>query len=95
MATTTQNGLHEAIEELKREFLDGIPTPPRPMAPFRWAGGKGNLVRWIIQYVPMAGKIRGSKLQGTGAAKAHVPRTETLYLNFAPPGLCADLFGTG
>jgi DNA adenine methylase len=43
----------------------------------------------------MAGKIRGSKLQGTGAAKAHVPRTETLYLNFAPPGLCADLFGTG
>jgi len=32
----------------------------------------------------MAGKIRGSKLQGTGAAKAHAPRTETLYLNFAP-----------
>ena len=32
----------------------------------------------------MAGKIRGSRLQGTGAAKAQVPRTETLYLNFAP-----------
>jgi DNA adenine methylase len=44
--------LKEAIEELKREFLDSIPPPPRPMAPFRWAGGKGNLVKWLIQYIP-------------------------------------------
>jgi hypothetical protein len=29
--------LREAIEELKREFLDGIPTPPRPMAQV-WEG---------------------------------------------------------
>jgi DNA adenine methylase len=56
MATTTQDGIHEAIEELKREFLEGIPAPPRPMAPFQWAGGKGNLATWIVQYVP-AGQI--------------------------------------
>jgi len=43
----------------------------------------------------MTGKIRGSKLQGLGAAKAHAPRTETLYLNFAPPNLSNGLFGTG
>jgi len=43
--------LRGAIEELKKEFLDSIPKPPRPMAPFRWAGGKGKLVRWIVQYM--------------------------------------------
>jgi DNA adenine methylase len=43
----------------------------------------------------MAGKIRGSKLQGLGAAKAHVPRTETLYLNFSLPRFAtANLFET-
>jgi hypothetical protein len=35
MATATPNShLREAIEELKKEFLDSIPMPPRPMAPF-------------------------------------------------------------
>jgi hypothetical protein len=43
--------LKEAIEELKKEFLDGIPTPPRPMAPFRWAGGKGKLATWVVRYM--------------------------------------------
>jgi DNA adenine methylase len=43
----------------------------------------------------MAGKIRGSKLQGLGAAKARVPRTETLYLNFSLPRFAtANLFET-
>jgi len=44
--------LREAIEELKKEFLYGIPTPLRPMAPFRWPGAKKKHVRWIIQYIP-------------------------------------------
>ena len=55
--------LKEAIEELKKEFLDGIPTPPRPMAPFRWAGGKGEpcqvdcTVHEKKPYHPRAGTI--------------------------------------
>jgi DNA adenine methylase len=64
--------LKEAIEELKREFLDGIPTPPRPMAPFRWAGGKGNLVRWIIQYVP-SGQIYVEPFAGAASVFWHLP----------------------
>ena len=74
MGTTTQNGLYEAIEELKREFLDGIPTPPRPMAPFQWAGGKGNLVTWIVQYVP-AGQIYVEPFAGAASVLWHLPST--------------------
>jgi hypothetical protein len=44
--------LKEAIEELKKDFLDSISAPPRPMVLFQWVGGKGNLVQRIIQYVP-------------------------------------------
>jgi len=61
MNTTPQpNELREAIEELKKEFLDGIPTPPRPMAPFRWAGGKGKLARWIVQKFRYSVSVRGT-----------------------------------
>jgi site-specific DNA-adenine methylase len=64
--------LKEAIEELKREFLNGIPSPPRPMAPFGWAGGKGNLVRWIIQYVPY-GQIYVEPFAGAASVFWHLP----------------------
>jgi site-specific DNA-adenine methylase len=37
---------------VKKEFLSLIKEPPRIMAPFKWPGGKGNLVKWIIKYVP-------------------------------------------
>jgi DNA adenine methylase len=50
-------------------------------APLAKAGWR-KLTRETVCH--MAGKIRASKLQGAEAAKAHVPRTETLYLNFAP-----------
>jgi len=72
MATTTQDGLHEAIEELKKEFLNGIPTPPRPMAPFRWTGGKGKLATWIVQHVP-AGQIYVEPFAGAGSVFWHLP----------------------
>jgi DNA adenine methylase len=72
MATTTQDGLHGAIEELKKEFLDGIPTPPRPMAPFQWAGGKGNIARWIVQYIP-AGQIYVEPFAGASSVFWYLP----------------------
>jgi DNA adenine methylase len=66
------NQLKEAIEELKREFLDSIPSPPSPMAPFRWAGGKGKLARWIIQYVP-SGSIYVEPFAGAASVFWHLP----------------------
>jgi DNA adenine methylase len=64
--------LKEAIEELKREFLDRIPSPPRPMAPFQWPGGKGKLARWIIQYVP-SGNIYVEPFAGAASVFWHLP----------------------
>jgi len=72
MATTTQDAIHGVCEELKREFLDGLPTPPRPMAPFRWAGGKGKLATWIVQYVP-AGQIYVEPFAGAASVLWHLP----------------------
>jgi len=38
--------------QIKKDFLLSIKEPSRIMAPFRWPGGKGNLVKWIINYIP-------------------------------------------
>jgi len=64
--------LREAIDELKKEFLDGIPVPSRPMAPFQWAGGKGRVARWIVQYVP-AGRIYVEPFAGAASVFWHLP----------------------
>jgi DNA adenine methylase len=85
MGTTTQNGLYEAIEALKRKFLDGIPTPPRPMAPFRWAGGKGKLATWIVQYIPV-GQIYVEPFAGAASVFWHLP-------SFFPVEVLNDLDG--
>jgi DNA adenine methylase len=43
---------NEVVEVIKKDFLDNITTPIRPMSPFLWPGGKGILASWIIQYIP-------------------------------------------
>jgi DNA adenine methylase len=73
--------LVEAILAVKGKVLLSCYDHP-VYAPLSKAGWH-KLVKETICH--MAGRIRGSKLQGLGAAKAHAPRTETLYLNFAPP----------
>jgi DNA adenine methylase len=65
--------LKEAIEGLKKEFLGGIPSPPRPMAPFRWAGGKGKLANWLVQYIP-SGRIYVEPFAGAASVFWHLPK---------------------
>lgn len=40
------------FEEIDRNVRSVIPKPKRPMAPFRWYGGKGNLSRWVVKFIP-------------------------------------------
>jgi len=44
--------IDELIDQVTMEFLDGLPDPPKPTAPFAWLGGKGNLARWVVQFIP-------------------------------------------
>jgi DNA adenine methylase len=70
--TPQPDQLREAIEELKKEFLDGIPTPSCIMAPFKWAGGKSRIARWIVQYIPK-GKIYVEPFAGAASVFWHLP----------------------
>jgi DNA adenine methylase len=40
------------MHPIDQEILDNLPKPNRTMAPFRWYGGKGNLVKRIIPLLP-------------------------------------------
>ncbi len=65
--------IREAIETLKKDFLGTIPPSPRPMAPFRWPGGKGKLANWLIQYVP-SGRIYVEPFAGAASVFWHLPK---------------------
>ncbi len=40
------------IDEATAEFIESLPVPPKTMTPFSWLGGKGNLVNWVIKFIP-------------------------------------------
>jgi DNA adenine methylase len=64
--------LDALIDALGEEFLAGIPQPSRPMAPFQWLGGKGNLARWIIKFLPR-GRIYVEPFAGAASVFWHLP----------------------
>ena len=64
--------MYDVIVDLEKVFLDSIPIPSRPMAPFQWAGGKGKLARWIIRYVPR-GNIYVEPFAGAASVFWHLP----------------------
>jgi DNA adenine methylase len=60
-------------ELIKKEFLSGIKEPPRVMAPFKWPGGKGNLAKWIVQYIPH-GHTYVEPFSGAASMFWHLPK---------------------
>ncbi len=60
------------IDAMTEEFLERIPKPSRVMAPFQWVGGKGNLARWIVRFLP-PGKVYVEPFAGAASVFWHLP----------------------
>jgi DNA adenine methylase len=62
-------------EALRQEALGAIDAPGRIMAPFQWFGGKGNLVKWLLQYLPPRDEVTTYVEPFAGAASLlwHLP----------------------
>lgn len=54
--------------------LDHIHIPRRPMAPVQWAGGKGNMARWIVKHLPRDGvRVYVEPYCGAASVLWHLP----------------------
>ncbi|MFZ8812969.1 MAG: DNA adenine methylase, partial [Thermus aquaticus] len=62
------------IDEATAEFIDSLPDPPKPLAPFSWLGGKGNLVRWVVGFIPR-GRIYVEPFAGAASVFWHLPES--------------------
>lgn len=63
------------IEEFDRELVEAFARPNRVMAPFRYIGGKGHLVRWILKYIPIEGvRIYVEPFAGAASVFWHLKR---------------------
>ncbi len=64
--------LDELIDQATMEFVSGLPDPAKPMAPFLWLGGKGNLVSWVIRFIPR-GRIYVEPFAGAASVFWNLP----------------------
>ena len=67
--------------EISAGVRDALPRPNRPMAPFMWYGGKGNLARRLMPLLP-AGRVYVEPYAGAASMFWHLrPPREVEVLN--------------
>lgn len=63
------------ILEIDDAVVEQIPHPRRPMAPFMWYGGKGNLASWVVKHLPVDGvKVYVEPYAGAASVFWHLPK---------------------